>query len=359
MALAKKAKKAKKAKPVKSVGKANPFIQFQPTDPSPPIPITFFRKPSPFNITPTGYFHPLLQMYLDNLPTQISARHIYVERHFPLNSPFAGMSQPVSLFPNADPITPSWSKQKSVAMRKSIFRIMRLRFTFRRLLHKWRFSKLNTANTDDIVTAEPPKKPVMIVAWIQKQIYTFEAQTLMKDITARLLHHDGLFEDPQAPRNPFTNIPLTQTQIISVWNSISNSAIPVSTVFTLFRSARYNIKVFIEENQTFLKLNSLRKTFQEASSYDYRERMIDFIKYSYDIETLDCDYIAFSYAIEKYPNYRTILKWKELCLRYYEADIIYVSNPLKMNEVKNKALDDSCEILHLQTQVISLYNRSI
>ena len=347
------------AKASKAKAKAKVQQQYQPKDPSPPFTMALFRKPSPFNITPTGYFHPLIQMYLDELPTSIAARHKYVELHFPLHTPFPGMLEPVSFFPNADPITTRWSKEKSIAIRKGICRIMRLRFVIRRLLHKWRFSRLKPANTEDLVTAERPKKPVWIIDWHLKQAYVFEAQTLMKDITSRLLHHDGLFEYTQSPRNPFTNIPLTQSQIISVWNSISNSAIPVSTAFTLFRSARYNPTKFTEENQTFLKLNALRKTFQSASCYDYRERMGDFIKYAYDMEELEYDNVAFHYVIQNYPNFRTIVKWRELCLRYYEADIIYAANLSKLADIKNKVLDETCEILHAQIHVISLYNRSI
>lgn len=351
-------KAAKKAKPSASAkAKANDPIS---KDPSPSIKtLLLFRKPSPFNIAPNGHFHPpLLEMYLDAMPTNYSKRHRYVEEHFPISSPFVGMIRPPSLFP-VDPITPSWSKEKSSAIRKGIFRIMRLRTTFRKLLHKWRFSKLKPANTEDLVTAESPKKPVMLIDWERKQAYIFEAQTLMKDITSRLLHHDGLFEYTQPPRNPFTNIPLTQAQTIAVWNSISNSGIPVSTAFTLFRMSRYDPVKFIEENQTFLKLNALRKTFQSASCYDYREVMGDFIKYAYVNESLPYNYNAFNYVIMNYPNYRIILKWKELCLRFHEADILYPTNTLKLIEIKNKVLDDTYELLHSQTNIITLYNRSI
>jgi hypothetical protein len=322
--------------------------------------IVFIRTPSPFNILPDKYFHPVLQNTLDFLPLSLKERNQYIEKHFPFYSPFAGMAQEIPQF-----IIPKqlyseiWSKEKSAAIRRSVAKIMRFRFLFRRFLHKWRFSRIKLANTDDILTSEPPKNPVYIVDWAGRQAHVFEAQTLMKDITARLHQHDGLFEDPQPPRNPFTNTPFTLSQTISIWNSISEAGIAVSSVFTLYRTARYSYPTFIDENLSYLKLKAHRKTFQEETSYDYKERMLDFIHLCYAAETIEYNATAFSYILYNEPKNHVIQKWKCLCEKYHEADIIYFNNPTKAKDIKEDVLDDTYDILSSQNYIVSLYNRII
>ena len=269
-----------------------------------------------------------------------------------MSSPFAGV--PIYFNLPMPPISTGWSKEKSIEMRRAVGYIMRHRFAFKKLLTNMRFKRLQKANEEDIVTGEAPKYPVQIVSWSEKRVYMFEAYTLMKDITERLLHHDGFFEDPQHPRNPFTNITLTQSQIISVWNSVSRAGIPVSSAFTLFRNSRFNMRKFIEENSTFLKLNSLRKTFKEAKSYDYTDRMLDFIEYSYNAESIDCSIQAFRNAITNYPNHHLIKKWAVLCEKYYEPDILYHGNNVKIHLMKEIVLDETYNLLHLQRELVSL-----
>jgi hypothetical protein len=346
-----RAKKAKARVRAKGRAKVKAAVE-NPYDPDPsPLLMNLFRPEKRFNILPDSSLHYLIKLYADILPDSFKERHLYIEKHFPLSSPIAGL--PPFLLPT-DTIHTGWSKEKSLTMRRAVIYIMRHRFAFKRLLHHMRFKSLQRANEHDLVTGEVPKHPVQIVSWAEKRVYTFEAYTLMKDITERILHHDGLFEDPQVPRNPFTNLPLTQAQTISVWNSVSRASIPVSSTFTLFRNSRFNMERFIQENLLFLKLNSLRKTFKEARSYDYKERMLDFIQYCYTVETIDCSIQAFRYAMINYPNHHLIKKWSGLCLRFYETDILYQGNPVLIHQVKEVVLDETYTILHLQRELISL-----
>ena len=349
---------AKKARTSFSKAKAKekekaPAIPIAAPLPDPSPPITHFLRPEKrFNILPTTATNHLISMYADIVPMNYTRRHYYIQKHFPMASPFAGATLYFNL--PVDPISTGWSKEKSIAIRKAISYIMRHRFAFKKLLNHIRFKRLQKANEEDIVTGEVPKCPVHIVSWAEKRVYTFEAYTIMKDITERLLHHDGLFEDPQTPRNPFTNIPLTQSQTISIWNSVSRAGIPVSSAFTLFRNSRYSMNKFMEQNTTFLKLNSLRKTFKEAKSYDYTDRLLDFIDYSYNAESIDCSITAFRNALINYPNHHLIKKWATLCEKYYEPDILYAGNSPKIHLMKELVLDETYSLLHLQRELISL-----
>jgi hypothetical protein len=348
---AKKAKVSLKNKvKAKEKRKSNIQLEFNP-DPSPQL-TNFLRPEKRFNILPFNAFHTIISMSADILPLNYSKRHYFIKKHFPIGSPIAGQNMLLSL--PIDSINTGWSKEKSIEIRRANNFIMRCRTAFRKLLHHMRVRRLQKANTEDVLTGEIPKHPVYIVDWKENKIYTFEAYTLMKDITERLLHHDGLFEYPQAPRNPFTNIPLTQAQTISVWNSLSRAGIPVSSAFTLFRNVSYSLRKFWDENMGFLRLNSLRKTMKEANSYDYNERMADFINYCYTVESIDCPLACFKIAVKRYPNHHLIRKWAALCQKYYEADIIHSGNAEKIKYMKDEVLDDTYELLHLDKQIITL-----
>jgi hypothetical protein len=274
----------------------------------------------------------------------------YLEENFPMRDPA----------PHLPAVTDinwfKWSKLKSVTIRKAVTQVLKARHLFKKLLHHYRTRRLTVANTEDIFTTEVPKNPVFIVDWRSRQRYTFEAQTLMRDLTCRLMNHDGLFENAQVPRNPFTNQPLTQSQIISVWNSISAAGIYTSSAFALFRKARYSLPRFILENLTFLKLNALSKTMKDPSSYDYRERLGDFISFAYNQESIDCRINAYTYVMHKYPKHPLLKRWADTCFKFYEASILYADVPTVLNAKKDDILDYTLDLINCESQLTRLYD---
>jgi len=232
-----------------------------------------------------------------------------------------------------------WNLDTIIQARKYLPPIYKLRLAFMKLLHHWRFKHLKIANTDDIVTMDPPKKPVYIVNWKSKTAHVFEASTMLRDITERLLHHDGVFEESSDPRNPFTNSPLTQAQMISLWNQISLSGVCTSTAFSAFRQARWNIQTFRAEYAPMLKLNALRKTMKNPDHYDYMDRMTDFIQYVYEAKSESCDLTLYKNAI-RYKNSHSIIQgWQTLCTLYYETSILHINNAERFKEITDRLFD--------------------
>jgi hypothetical protein len=244
-----------------------------------------------------------------------------------------------------------WNLNTIVQARKYLPPIYKLRLAFMRLLHHWRFKHIQKANTEDIVTMDPPKKPVYIVTWKTKTAHVFEASTIMRDITERLMHHDGVFEESCAPRNPFTNAPLTQAQLISVWNQISFSGVPVSTAFSAFRQARWNTDTFEAEYSHMLKLNALRKTMKSPGHYDYVDRMMDFIQYAYETKSESCDAYLYKNAL-KYNNNNSIIRgWETLCIKYYEASILYTNNSHRFKEITDGLFDRATGLMSKEKEL--------
>jgi len=295
-----------------------------------------------FNILPKHLFHPAVASHMTQMPHNLRKRTEYLQKEFPVKDPAPHLPAETEIN------WMLWSKAKSLAMKRAVAVIMRARFLFRILLHHARSKRLRSANTEDIFTMEVPKRPVYIVDWNSRQKYVFEAQTLMKDITTRLLTNDGLFENPQAPRNPFTNLPFTQSQEISVWNSIFSSGIYTSAPFALYRKARFCLRRYIFENSIFLKLNALSKTMKDPASYDYFDRMLDFIRYAYEEESLDFRSEIYSYTMTHYPSHPILKKWATLCYKYYEANIIYANTPTTLLMRKERILDATLDLINLE-----------
>ena len=216
-----------------------------------------------------------------------------------------------------------WTSDLVYIIKDYIPAILKMKFSFKIFLHHWRLRRLSQINTEDIATTEVPKKPVFVVDWASKTKHVFEASTLMRDITERLLQHDGMFDTSSHPRNPFTNAPLTQAQMISVWSQISSSGTPTSTAFSAFRQSRWSMTIFELHYSHMLKIHALRKTMSDTSHPDYMERMADFIQYVYDYESEPCNIAAYKYALLHYKNHRLLKTWAKLCTGFYEASILF------------------------------------
>ena len=216
-----------------------------------------------------------------------------------------------------------WSDQTVSDLRKALYTLNGVRWVLRRFLHKIRSMQLLPRNEADIVSGEAPKYPTYIVDWHGRQSWVYEASTLMMDLTKRLTHHDCFFEDVQAPRNPFTNLPLTLAQKISAWNQLSRYPIAQSTAFTAFRSSRYNLLTFVLEHKQFILLHALRQSMRVRGDYEVDERLIDFIRYCYDAEAVDCPLSMYKDLLKHFSENTILLQWRNLCTQYYTLDILY------------------------------------
>lgn len=237
------------------------------------------------------------------------------------------------------------SATATIILKLYIKKINTLRWQFRKFLHRWRTSRLRMINTEDFCTLEVPKDPVYIVDWASQSKSVFESSSLMRDITTRLLHCDGFFDCPQQPRNPYTNLPLTQAQIISVWTQLAFAKTAASAVFTEFRKSRWSLYTFSIEYSVPLQLHAFRTTMRNPLHQDFKEKMIDFILYCHDEEDADCRSSLYEYAIKFNPSHPLIKKWQELCIQFHEAPIMYGKMQHKIIIIQDDVLKRSVSLL--------------
>ena len=243
----------------------------------------------------------------------------------------------------------AWIKKRACPYKssvlKAIYMVLKCRFILRRFLHHWRASRMNIMNSEDIFTGESIKNPVYITDTRGRNSFIFEATTLHRDITERLLNHDGFFSEPQPPRNPYTNKPFTLAQEISIWIQISRAKIPVSWAFTAFRASRWNIEKYETEYAMPLQLNSSRKTLSNVNSDYGRERLFDFIRHSYISEDIIFNSVIFSFIIKNHPNNIYVKKWRSLCIKYDDLEIIYANDIVKRTVQQGLVLDDTVDLI--------------
>ena len=236
--------------------------------------------------------------------------------------------------------TTSLVKRQADFVRASTVAV-RLRAILRRFLHRWRCSHLKPVNTDDIVTFDPPHRPIRIVDWAHRQVYVFEASTLAQDIRTRLLNHDGFFEEPMEPRNPLTNLPLTLAQNIAVWIQFGYYPNAMATVVAGFRHSLFSIDLFEKEFNTILKLHALRTTLLRPADPDGIERIEEFIDEVYATKNMHA------------PSTSPLTLWRPYAIRYYEADFLYINNPAMIRRTKAdiiKEIEDDKLILHFEAR---------
>jgi hypothetical protein len=163
--------------------------------------------------------------------------------------------------------------------------------------------------------------------------------------------HDGIWEDSQPPRNPFTNLPLTLIQNISVIQQLARYPVNLGWAILAFRQVRYDIPRFILEYTKPMQLHAYRITMRDTSHIDYKERMIDFIEYAYDQKSTNCLIATYSYCINNFPTNPILKVWGDLCFKFYEASILYANIPEKLHAYQSSIISQTSPLLQKQEQL--------
>lgn len=197
-----------------------------------------------------------------------------------------------------------------------------LRYQFRRVLVAWKKRKFETVNDIDLVTQEVPVKPVLIYNWEQKKIHIFEASTLLKDSTIRLLNHDNLFLNAQMPRNPFTNKNLSYGNLITVHMQLLKAG-HTNWIWEAFAKSGFQLHTFLRQFEVPLKLHCLNAMIKLGGDYDTQDMVVDFIvgEYRYhEQEPVPSDDMLFAIIRNKW-NDPSLQRWVVLCKREWQLKI--------------------------------------
>jgi hypothetical protein len=240
------------------------------------------------------------------------------------------------LLPNASDYLLGFTKAEVNEAMRLAFLNESVRRRLKTLVKHWRRSKMSRANEEDLITIERPKKEVIIYDWSALKTYHFEASTILRCITRRILNHDVLFIQPLEPVNPYTNVPLTLGNMQSVIEQLRGHGLSHWALEAL-RSTQYDWATFKITHERALQIDALKKTFLELTG-ETRDLVFDFIESEYSIYGIDFDGALYKWALARAPNTPHIEGWRKLCYTYYYSAILYKDIPIKAKIIYTNAL---------------------
>lgn len=195
---------------------------------------------------------------LEEVYSESSREYIFLRAFYPSNLTFAEIQEQV---------------------KEAFERNQTLRFQFKRLLNAWRFRHVEFVNTVDVVTQEEIQKPVRIYDWALRKGYAFEAATILRDSTLRLLNHNCLMMESLPPRNILTNMKFTEGQCIAVSKQMQAHGI-TNAHWECFAKSKFSIQKLLYTYEVPMRLELLQGLFKQYS-WDAADLLLDFIDEQY------------------------------------------------------------------------------
>lgn len=164
---------------------------------------------------------------------------------------------------------------------------LRLRTQFRRLVQRRRAviaaAPCNCVGETDLYTLEPipARHQVRVVDLLQKRTYVFQYTTLEKTMAAALSYATYGIAEPMAPKNPYTNMPWTLGQCMSILQQLvqirtaCHRFLPEDLVE--FAKAGYRPVVYLQNRRQLLHVRAAETYFADPAHpdtfYDYSDTL--------------------------------------------------------------------------------------
>lgn len=189
---------------------------------------------------------------------------------------------------------------------------------FRALANRWLARRMRTGNEEDLVTGEAPKKPVTLTVMSERNKYRFEATTILRDMTERLLQHSYLFAKFMMPRNPYTNMDLTQGQFFSVMRQLREAGVTNWLVEALY-STQYNILKFKEQFGEAVKRDIIARQFQNLKADETIALICEFIEEQHNNHDKFYNDRVYRWALRQSGTCQRLRDWITYCKQYNMA----------------------------------------
>lgn len=186
------------------------------------------------------------------------------------------------------------------------------------LARRWIRSKLTLKNTEDLLTGEPPLQPVRIISWSTRSIYTFEANTIAKDIISRLLmSYYTFFPSPKLPRNPYTNEHLTEAEFYSLVSQLRKYGMTHWSIEALY-STNFDIKQFETDMYPKIKRHIHKSIFTNPYSDIAKEVLLEFIEDQHADNKKTYEEDIYTWAVNEKSRLPLIHRWWKQCSLFYK-----------------------------------------
>lgn len=196
-----------------------------------------------------------------------------------------------------------------------------MRWTFKKLLLFARIRHMKKANDTDPITMEAFKQPIRLYSYSLRMIYTFEAEAFAKHFHKNLLHNDAQIPLPQFPKNPFTNEALTLHQLIGLYHQCKQGGHTFWTMEGL-KTCGFSLSSFSTVHSKPLRLHALHTTVSNVTDWDAKDMLLDFMKTQHRVHKIPWQNTYYKWLLNKNPNHDHVNKWRTLCKKWYEIDIL-------------------------------------
>jgi len=164
-------------------------------------------------------------------------------------------------------------------LRYVVFQNFRVRWQLRKWILRHRLAETHRRNTDltDVCTTLPiPTKACVTVFDLPtRKAYYFHYQTIQTLVVNSLLFQQYGIPNPLYPKNPYTNVPWTYCQLVSITQQIGERVAYHGRVPNLhlqeFRMASYCLRPFAKKNRRVLAVQAALTFFQKKYDQDVKE----------------------------------------------------------------------------------------
>jgi len=255
--------------------------------------------------------------------TGLKRAYKYAEEMNDFDTPFntSDFVMPITLYnPFVVPVT------LVVQFKEGIKKNAWCRQQFLKLYTRWRIRKFKKVNEVDPVTLEIPTHPVSIYDWATYTKYVYDAKTVMRDISEKLLLRDEMFPMATVPRNPLTNKNFTKGQL---WGLVEQLRVYGKTNWAIegYAKCSFSIQHFNDVYSIPLNKSALQRFFSDIRSFELNETLLDFIESQHQMHNVEYNRNLYRWAALKSPMNPRLCAWRDICYRYYLNSILYIGDP--------------------------------
>ena len=172
-----------------------------------------------------------------------------------------------------------------------------------------------------------------------KTKYLFRIHDLIRLIENGMLYAPNLFSEPQIAKNPHTNIEFTCTDLYNIYFHALDARIKLPYLFHLFFLSEFDTNRLLENYETVIRDEVLRKKSVDMSEYDKYDEIIDMIEQYRE-------YMPSIVIHEDFDDAKVVERFKHTLLNYLYVKYSY-NMILKVK--KQKLLISQLKKIHTET----------
>lgn len=187
-------------------------------------------------------------------------------------------------------------------------------------------------NTEDPATMAEPDKPILIFDSKARGSYVFEASTMKRQLEENLGYCKWLVSEPQAPKNPLTNLRFHTGQITEIFRQL---AIYGSSSWILegFKEHHYNLNDFLEFFRHSLRMRTVEHCRKNPICEDTQEFVEEFIEDEFEYHDIhyNSTLTILKWALKNKTELKYVQTWINVWAEYYKMVILHGEETIRDN----------------------------